>query len=506
MFFLGRIKIIRYRTKLFLIYIHSYILEHSLQFILPYIILNNIHQSSWTDPCDHLVSIYYQIHPSVPKKLKHWFRTFESYLSVLPQENLNKLNILINFIASEIFEYVSDSTTYDSAIEVLHQVYIKSPNTIFLRHLLATRRQTSNELFDDYMQALKILAKDCDFKQVTAQQHCNEAIRDTFINGIISNDIRQRLLEHTDLTLDDMYNKARAYESAQKHSENYITPYSPFYVNTASTNIDPSNNQNTESTVSAVSSELCYFCGNKRHPRIKCPAKEVFCNRCNKKGHFAKVCRSARSESTSTSDSTNFTPTLASIAAPSGNGLEKSKCPVVIQNNRVQALIDSGSTDSFISQLLVEQLSLDVKKSEVQVHMASTSLCSQILGVCFVDILINERTYKNVVLKVMKDLCADVLLGLDFQSQHQSVVLNFGGTKEPLTVSLLSMFKTEPPQLFNNLSPNLKPIAAKSRQFSENDKEFIHREIQRMTEEGIIQPSTSPWRAQVVVTSGERWL
>ena len=256
--------------------------------------------------------------------------------------------------------------------------------------------------------------------------------------------------------------------------------------------------------VSAVSSDSCYFCGNKRHPRIKCPAKEVFCNRCNKKGHFIKVCRSARSESTSTSASTNFTPTLASIAAPSGNGLEKSKCPIFIQNSRVQALIDSGSTDSFISQLLVEQLSLDVKKSEGQVHMASTSLCSQILGVCFVDILINDRTYKNVALKVMKDLCADVLLGLDFQSQHQSVLLNFGGTKEPLTVSSLSMFKTEPPQLFNNLSPNLKPIAAKSGQFRENDKEFIHREILRMTEEGIIQPSMSPWRAQVVVTSGER--
>ena len=109
----------------------------------------------------------FDILPNTPvsaKEVKHWFRTFESYLSVLPQENLNKLNILINFIASEIFEYVSDSTTYDSAIEVLHQVYIKSPNTIFLRHLLATRRQTSNELFDDYMQALKILAKDCDFK------------------------------------------------------------------------------------------------------------------------------------------------------------------------------------------------------------------------------------------------------------------------------------------------------------------------------------------------------
>ena len=48
------------------------------------------------------------------KEFKHLFRTFESYLSVLPQENLNKLNVLINFISSEIFEYVSDSTTFSN--------------------------------------------------------------------------------------------------------------------------------------------------------------------------------------------------------------------------------------------------------------------------------------------------------------------------------------------------------------------------------------------------------
>ena len=45
-----------------------------------------------------------------------------------------------------------------SAIEVLHQVYTKPPNTIFSHHLLATRRQTANESLDDYMQTLKILS------------------------------------------------------------------------------------------------------------------------------------------------------------------------------------------------------------------------------------------------------------------------------------------------------------------------------------------------------------
>ena len=34
------------------------------------------------------------------------------------------------------------------------------------------------------------------------------------------------------------------------------------------------------------------FCGNNRHPRKNCQAGEAFCNKCEKKGHFRKVCQS----------------------------------------------------------------------------------------------------------------------------------------------------------------------------------------------------------------------
>ena len=40
---------------------------------------------------------------------------------------------------------------------------------------------------------------------------------------------------------------------------------------------------------------LVISCGNNRHPRKNCPACEDFCNKCKKKGHFAKVCYSKRS-------------------------------------------------------------------------------------------------------------------------------------------------------------------------------------------------------------------
>ena len=34
------------------------------------------------------------------------------------------------------------------------------------------------------------------------------------------------------------------------------------------------------------------FCGDNRHPRKNCQAGEAFSNKCEKKGHFTKVCQS----------------------------------------------------------------------------------------------------------------------------------------------------------------------------------------------------------------------
>jgi len=67
--------------------------------------------------------------------------------------------------------------------------------------LLATRGQRPDECLAEFLQALNVLAKDCVFKDVTAAQSKEEFISDTFINGLSSSSIRQRLLEHADLDL-----------------------------------------------------------------------------------------------------------------------------------------------------------------------------------------------------------------------------------------------------------------------------------------------------------------
>ena len=87
--------------------------------------------------------------------------------------------------------------------------------------------------------------------------------------------------------------------------------------------------------------------------------------------------------------------------------------------------------------------------------------------------------------------------------QHQSISFHHGGPEPPLVVCGLSTLKVEYPDLFTNLTADIHPIAAKSRRYSYEDRKFIDSEVQRLLNEGVIEPSNSPWRAQVVVARNE---
>ena len=59
--------------------------------------------------------------PDASKSWLHWFRTFGNFISSLttPDQTPDKLNLLINFIAPTVFEFIVDCPSYESAIETL---------------------------------------------------------------------------------------------------------------------------------------------------------------------------------------------------------------------------------------------------------------------------------------------------------------------------------------------------------------------------------------------------
>ncbi|GFU83676.1 retrovirus-related Pol polyprotein from transposon opus [Trichonephila clavipes] len=98
--------------------------------------------------------------------------------------------------------------------------------------------------------------------------------------------------------------------------------------------------------------------------------------------------------------------------------------------------------------------------------MTNSSMVPETEGVCKANLKIKNFTYQNVELLVMKDLCSDVLIGHDILNRHSSVEIGFDGNRPPLTICSLAV-------------------------------------AQKLLQEGVIEPSNSPWRAQAFVIRGE---
>jgi hypothetical protein len=339
--------------------------------------------------------------PSSPQAVdvwRCWLKKFQNFLELIDSKNPNKLNTLIHFLSPSLYKSIADCDTYDAALQVLTELFDRPVNEVFARHSLATRTQLSGETIDQYLIALQSLAKSCNFKAVTAIVHRDEAIRDAFIAGLSSPSIRTRLLENPILDLQNAISQARSLEAAQLNAQTYIQLHSLNALSKSSdTNSSPQIKSLEPSSCSAVS-KRCDYCGGQYHRRPQCPAREAICRFCEKKGHYAKVCRSSKKISANSilSATTSRMSGLLEVQEPSlPTGRQGASCSVTasnstthllkpavvtvsIKDNNYQALVDSGSTDNFISDSLVQQLQIMVRPSSGSVVMASTSLTSSI--------------------------------------------------------------------------------------------------------------------------------
>ena len=457
--------------------------------------------------------------PQAAQEWNHWYRTFVNFLTATKAEtDEDKYRILINFISSTVYSYISEHNDFNSAIAALRDTYDKRPNTMYARHLLASAKQQSHQSLDDYLRTLRTLALDCDYKPVTAEQYRSECIRDAFIAGISSNFIRQRLLESEILSLEQAFTLARTLDLAQKNADSYHS-HSNYMASSVVVETDLSERASVvhgDISVAAVksksritspakSSNKCWFCGESRHPRKDCPAKNANCRKCGKVGHWAKVCNSS-----SESASTLVTPFVPSgyprLAVASSVNSAYSHVvleTISVDGQQTEGLLDSGATDNFIDEKFVYKNKFTVFPANFSVGLASNSCSSKARGVCYVNLVVQNQKYENTRVSILKDLVKPIILGESFMKQHSSVIFNFGGPKPSLVVSALAPMDADLPPMFANLDNSVRPLAVKSRRYSTEDKTFIKQEIQRLLADDVIEPSKSPWRAQVLVDRKE---
>ena len=460
------------------------------------------------------------------KTFIHWKRLMFNFAETIGDKDDKKMYmLLINYLNSDIFNLVSDTDSFATAMAILTKQFIKPINIIYQHHLLANRKQRSDENISQFVSSLHTIAKDAGYAQVTAQKNLEHSVRDALISGLKSSVIRQKILEANKEELTDIVDLALIYESAQKNAAAYVAPdnftaaVSDSSVATAATR--PTYSQPYTRQREKQNSELCTRCGFPiDHRGGRCPAVDKTCSKCSKKGHFSRCCRSSdrkvsaalysvqgvreysEDAGQSLDDTTEGTyPFIHShFIASTGSSFPacfgKSIIPTKINAISFEALLDTGSPFSYVSNIAVSKANLKIIREKGEVTLASTSFSSPTPGYVLANLEVGGREYRNFKLTILPNSVSDVILGVDFQQLHSTVTFHHGGMYPPLICSLGTL-KIDPPPVFSNVTPDVHPIRTKTRRFSQADNDFISKEVSRLLRDGVIEKSKSPWRAQV---------
>ena len=134
------------------------------------------------------------------------------------------------------------------------------------------RSQAVGETVVEYVAELRRLTANCDFGD-----YLDQALRDRFVCGLLSDCIQRRLLTESDLTFTRAVEIAQGMEAAAK---------------------DTLQLKGSEAVVHGVvarkQEQPCYRCGRSNHAPASCRFKEAVCHACGKKGHIAPACRSKK--------------------------------------------------------------------------------------------------------------------------------------------------------------------------------------------------------------------
>ena len=81
--------------------------------------------------------------------------------------------------------------------------------------------------------------------------------------------------------------------------------------------------------------------------------------------------------------------------------------------------------------------------------MASTALSVNVTVTCTTGLEYQAQKYANLHLLVLSVFCADLILGLDFQSQNKIITIQYGDAKPPLSICGISTLNMNSAELLD---------------------------------------------------------
>ena len=161
-------------------------------------------------------------------------------------------------------------------------------NVIYERYIYNKGTQEPGESLDHYLTAMIKQADRCQYGGLK-----EELIRDRLVSGILNDQVHEKLLSKTDLTLNKAIKLLKTSEATHFQAQDMTVPRGST-VQAINTHLQrkPEKGKRQLAGNFDSSQKPCRYCG-RRHAFRKeaCPAFDKQCLICRKKGHFSRQCR-----------------------------------------------------------------------------------------------------------------------------------------------------------------------------------------------------------------------
>ena len=478
--------------------------------------------------------------PTVPWAV--WIAQFDNYLLAIGGDAFPQARqkaILLHSLGCEgqrVFQTLpvvpkaEGETDVAHAKRVLQGFFGPKCNVVGERYRFRCRAQQPHETTAQWVSVLRQLAATCDYGE-----RSEEFIRDQVVEKTSSAPLRQRLLMEETLTLSKTLLLAESVETASREAramqpQQFRAPAPVSAITSGARGgargRTPSAHQRGGGAptaqprrappgFSATTQPTCYCCGLDHFAKDpKCPARNITCHNCGKRGHYAALCKRRRS-----TEGARAVHSLQILTVGEG----QLRAPVVVGGKQVSMIVDTGSPVTVLPRGSVPRNCVITPSAEPLQAYGGAQL--QVLGTCVLQL-----GYKGSVhdVKVYVVPHGATLMGLDLMKVlgvnvvNNSVCLMSQASptvQAPATGSHMRATKTEtscsspetePPaapapivgfQHRVTVNPTIPPVRQPLRRLPWAIRDQVRERLAELERSGVIEPVTaSEWVSPLVVT------
>lgn len=206
-------------------------------------------------------------------------------------DNLKKASILVKTLPVNIITNLQrrlkpntlSSATFDQLETMLKSAYETKKSVIGATVTFLNCKQKPNESIENFARTLNNLCSDCKYRDCCRDR----SLRDAFVSGLRSNKILGGLIQDCeDRTFNQCVEKAKMLEAFSADAQDIGSADTIF-------NLTGFNKLGTNRSSNVPADYVCIRCTARgRHFVKNCFALKLTCNRCNRKGHIRKACKS----------------------------------------------------------------------------------------------------------------------------------------------------------------------------------------------------------------------